>query len=118
MYCKWESCEMKGEPPNPVFLGPVRAALLALLGGDVAREIPEGEAKLFGKLLRDELRAKGYCAAAYGDPGARVSEDEVAVWSPGNPLKEHVDFCVATGATPGHCVIDPRWPFMTSRGFP
>lgn len=115
MHCKWDSCEIKGEPENPAFRDPVVAAIKAVSGAN-PRFIPEGDALVWARLFRDELKAKGFCSLAEGDPNARVSEDEIAVYSLSNPRLENWDFCVAVGG--GQCRIVPEHAFMVARGFP
>lgn len=117
MECKWDSCERKidGDPKNPVFAVVVKEAIRSLIGDTNNYEVTEGfGAEAFGHRIAATLRARGYCAEGFNKAN-RISEDEVAVWSPLNPNKEHVDFCVASGATQGYCVVTQN-PWTVARG--
>lgn len=113
MQCKWDSCEIKGEPSNSQYADDVAASIKRL--GLAGKTIPEPQGEVYGKVIRDDMRAHGYCAASHEDKINRLSDDEVGIWLPTNPIVENLDFCVAPGG--GVCVIQAV-PHMPARGFP
>jgi hypothetical protein len=109
MHCRYESCDIPGEPRDPVHGDAVDAAVAAVAP---RWPIPVTDEDGYTADLARELRAAGYCAATHAqDP--RISHDEVAVWprTAGDPVaKEHWDCVLSSG--------DTRYPFMVARGIP
>lgn len=113
-HCRFPSCEIQGEPSVSLYESVIAESVARL---KVAGEIPESQVMTVARKIEADLQAHGYCAATHDDPANRVSDDEVAVWETTNPRPENLDFCRATGATPGFCVVLER-PFMVARGIP
>lgn len=118
MQCRFPSCDVQGEPLASLFESvTARAGERVRARLNLPGLLPNDELPAYVRALRDELRAGGYCAADHGDPGSRVSDDEVAVWHPTKAEKEHIDVSIATGAPPGFTKINGS-PFMVARGLP
>jgi hypothetical protein len=117
MHCKFESCEVPGEPQNAVFTDAVDAAAMDVRARlKLPGLLPNEQLPGYMREVRDELRRRGYCASGHDDD-RRISEDEVAVWSAANAFKEHIDISIGTGAPIGFTKIDGD-PFMVARGIP